>query len=112
MRRGAKYFGERTDAGCRVYVKHGLKWVPLQTWPDQMKSAPAGVDWGFMCSGSPLLSLAILADHLQDNQRALELYRDFEFMVVARLNRNERLLSGEEIDEVIADAHRGLKISA
>lgn len=102
MERGAKYFGEITEAGCSVYVKHGDKWVPLQRWFNMEESAAPQFAWGLECSGAARLSLAILTDHLESKSRALDLYRDFELLVVARLNRDEWLLSGEEIDEAIA----------
>lgn len=112
MEGGPKYFGERTGVGCSVYVKHGLKWVPLPMHHDRSSSFGAGFEWGYMCSGAARLSLALLTDHLKNKGRALELYEEFEFLVVASLNRDEWLLSGEEIDEVIASIEPRLQNAA
>lgn len=112
MEGGAKYFGERTEAGCKVYVKKARKWVPLCLQTNVTEDSPAGFDWGHMCSGSAHLSLAILVDHLKDERLALELFEDFEFKVVARLNRSEWLMSGKEIDEAIREIDQGLKAAA
>ena len=109
---GAKYFGERNGFGCGVFVKHDLRWVPLRLQINKAKYTPADFDWGCMCRGAAQLALAILADHLNNKSRALELLEDFEFKVVARLNRNEWLLSGEEIDDAIKDADQRLRAAA
>lgn len=109
---GAKYFGERNWFGCSVYAKHGLKWVPLRVQINKAKYSPADFDWGCMCRGAAQLSLAILADHLNSKSRALELFEDFEFKVVAHLSRNEWLLSGEEIDAAISETDQKLETVA
>ena len=106
---GAKYFGERNGFGCGVFVKHDLRWVPLRLQINKAKYSPADFDWGCMCRGAAQLSLAILADHLKNKSRALELFEDFEFKVVAHLNRNEWLLSGDEIDEAIKEIDQKLE---
>lgn len=112
MERGAKYFGESTEAGCRVYVKHGAKWAPLQGWFHLGKSPAPQFAWGYEWSGGARLSLAILGDHLENKCRALDLYKDFELLVVANLNRDEWLLSREEIDEAIARVGLTMKRAA
>lgn len=106
---GAKYFGERNGFGCGVYVKHDFRWVPLRLQIDKAKYFPADFAWGCMCRGAAQLSLAILADHLNNKLRALELFEDFEFKVVAHLDRNEWLLSGEEIDAAIKEIDQKLE---
>jgi hypothetical protein len=100
---GAKYFGERNGSGCSVFAKHDFRWVPLRLQTNKAEYSPADFDWGYMCRGAAQLALAILVDHLKNRVRALALYEDFEFMVVARLNRNEWLLSEEEIDGAISE---------
>ena len=112
MEAGAKYFGERNMAGCSVYAKHGPKWLPLGLQINVAKNSPADFDWGRMCRGAAQLALAILVDHRKNEARALELFEDFEFKVVARLNRNEWLLSGEEIDDAIKDVDQRLRAAA
>lgn len=109
---GPKYFGERTGIWRGVFVKHGLKWDPLRLRLDLAKHSPAGFEWGYPCSRASQLSLAILADHLNDNKRALELYQDFKFCVVMRLRENEWLLSGEEIDAAITEIEQSRRMAA
>lgn len=112
MEGGAKYFGERTAAGCSVYVKYGPKWVRLSLQINVTKDSPADFDWGYMCRGAAQLALAILVDHLKNEVWALELCEDFVFKVVARLDRNQWLLAGEEIDEAIKETDQRLETVA
>lgn len=109
---GPKYFGERNGVWRGVFVKRGLKWDPLRLRLDLAKHSPAGFDWGYPCSGASQLSLAILADHLHDRKRALELYQDFKFRVVTQLRENEWLLTGDEIDEAITQIESSPRMAA
>lgn len=48
--------------------------------------SPTGFAWGYGGSGPAQLALAILADYLGDNDRAVALHQRFKFAVVSRLN--------------------------
>lgn len=51
---------------------------------DLKNHSPDGFNWGYLGSGPSQLALALLADALADDQRALRLYLEFKFRVVAR----------------------------
>jgi len=72
--------------------------VPLDPRLDLRRHSPDGFAWGYGGSGPAQLSLALLADFLGKDRRAVRLYQDFKFSVVARLPQRERwILTGEEI---------------
>lgn len=53
---------------------------------DLRNHSPSGFSWGFLGSGPSQLSLALLIDVLEDENRALELYQSFKAKVIARLH--------------------------
>jgi len=64
---------------------------------------PAGFEWWDAGDGSLQLSLAILADYLGDDERALRLYPDFTWKVIAGLPRYKGWAIGPDvIDEAVA----------
>ncbi len=52
------------------------------------KHSPTGFAWGYCGSGPAQLALALAADVLDDDQRALELYQEFKFRFVANWPRS------------------------
>lgn len=52
---------------------------------DLWNHSPTGFEWGYGGSGPAQLALAILADCLEDDERALDLHQGFKSYVVARL---------------------------
>ena len=65
--------------------------------------SPTGFCWGYAGSGPAQLSLAILLDHLNgDRERALALYQDFKWLVVAKLDMDsDFVLTDEQIENAI-----------
>lgn len=61
--------------------------VRLNPRRDLVNHSPDGFAWGYEGSGPAQLALAILADHLKDDDRALAIYQQFKRMVIARLPR-------------------------
>jgi hypothetical protein len=51
------------------------------------------------------LALAILADHLGNDEQALNLYQRFKWDVIADLPRNGWTLTSERIDRAIQAIH-------
>jgi hypothetical protein len=49
---------------------------------DLANKSPTGFQWGFGGSGPAQLALALTADALQDDERALRIYQKFKFRVV------------------------------
>lgn len=52
---------------------------------DLRNHSPAGFAWGYEGSGPAQLALAICADYLGDDARALRVYQDFKRAVISRL---------------------------
>src|ERR1043165_648532 len=77
------YEGHRRMAGVTVTVNGCL----LDPRLDLHNHSPTGFEWGYCGSGPAQLSLAILAYHLRDDQRALTLYQRFKWEVIAELPR-------------------------
>lgn len=58
---------------------------------DLRRHSTTGFAWGYGGSGPAQLALAILADALRDDARALAVYQDFKFGVIAGVSRDEPL---------------------
>jgi hypothetical protein len=106
------YVGERTPDGCEVDVidaaspKGGYTLDPRL---DLANKSPTGFEWGYAGSGPAQLSLALLADALGDDEKAMRLMQDFKFRVVGRLPHEKWELSQEEVRQTAAqlEAERG-----
>ena len=91
------YTGSRTIDGIRVLVDG----VALDARTDLKKFSNSGFEWTYQGSAPAQLALALLADHLGDGRRALELCEAFMREVVADLD-NDWTLTSEEIDRAVA----------
>lgn len=96
-----RYEGERTHGGT-VVTANG---EPLDLRLDLRNHSPTGFDWGYGGSGSAQLALAILADHLEDDEQALNLYQRFKWTVIAGLPLQRWTLTGVEIDRALEMIH-------
>jgi hypothetical protein len=56
---------------------------------DLANHSPTGFAWGYGGSGPAQLSLAILADFLGDDERALRLHQRFKFAVIGALEQRK-----------------------
>jgi len=68
---------------------------------DLWNHSPTGFEWGYGGSGPAQLALAILADHCQDDERALNFYQRFKWAVVAELPHRGWTLTSDQIDAVL-----------
>jgi hypothetical protein len=91
------YEGGRSLAGAVVTVD-GRKLEPRF---DLKKLSPAGFEWTYEGAGPAQLALALLADHLGDDQKALRLHEGFMRAVIADLDNSWRLTSAD-VDEALA----------
>ena len=66
-----------------VTVCDGQKFEPLPLRLDLFNHSPIGFSWGYGGSGPAQLALALLADALGDDDRAIRLHQGFKFRVVA-----------------------------
>jgi Family of unknown function (DUF6166) len=90
------YKGKRVKWGCRVTVDG----KPLSPRLDLRNHSPDGFEWNYGGSGPAQLALAVLADCLGDDKKALELYQDFKWAVIAKLPPNWTLTE-KEVREVL-----------
>ena len=51
---------------------------PLDPRLDLWEHSPTGFEWGYGGSGPAQLALALLADHLGDDELAMALHQDFK----------------------------------
>jgi hypothetical protein len=93
------YQGGRSLDGAVVTVDG----APLDPRYDLKRFSPAGFEWTYEGDGPRQLALALLADHLGDDGRALALTEVFMRSVVAELDNAWELTDGD-----IATALEGL----
>jgi Family of unknown function (DUF6166) len=97
-----------SDGTVERHRRHsdGTRWTvrPLNPRFDLENKSPTGFAWGYGGSGPAQLALALLADTLGDDERALRLYQAFKFRVIARLpmGRAWTLTQSEILDHVFA----------
>ena len=92
------YQGSRTIDGIKVSVDGS----PLDERYDIRKFTPMGFEWTFEGREPQQLALALLADHLRDDQKALNLSESFMRQVVANLDNDWRMTS-EDLDRALAE---------
>ena len=85
------YEGGRSLEGAVVTVDG----APLDPRFDIRRFSPAGFEWTYVGDGPRQLALAMLADHLGDERRALALTKGFMRSVVAELDNAWRMTSDE-----------------
>lgn len=79
------YRGVRDDGGCTVLVQDGFRHAALNPRTDLFNHSPDGFEWGYAGSGPAQLALALLADALGDDERALSLHQRFKAAFVAQI---------------------------
>lgn len=86
-----RYEGGRSLAGAKVTVDGR----PLDPRYDLKRLSPTGFEWTYEGTGPAQLALALLADHLGDDAKALALHDAFMRTVVADLDNSWELTSVE-----------------
>jgi len=86
-----RYEGGRSLAGCVVTVDGR----PLDPRYDLRRLSPTGFEWTYEGAGPAQLALALLADHLRDDAKALALHDRFMRAVVADLDNSWELTSDD-----------------
>jgi hypothetical protein len=92
------YEGERTLRGVQVTVNG----APLPPRMDLKCFNKTGFEWTYDGPGPRQLALALLADHLRDDAKALALSQAFTRHLVAYLD-NAWCLTSADIDEALAE---------
>ncbi len=91
------YSGDRTIDGIKVTVDG----QPLDERYNIKQFTDLGFEWTYEGNSPQQLALAILADHLGDDKKALELSGYFMKEIIAELD-NEWELTGVDIDEALS----------
>jgi uncharacterized protein DUF6166 len=103
-----------------VVEREGQKPYHLNPRLEIINHSPTGVCWGYCGSGPAQLALAILVDHFTDGdqrnyarpdydtpadpdiERALSLYQDFKFAVIARLPMDQGFeLTDQQVESAV-----------
>ena len=106
------YRGEITAGGPRVFVEVGAPLVPLDPRLDLANHSPDGFSWGYGGSGPAQTALALLADALGDDQRALAIYQDFKWQVINHLSIDEGWALSDNMVRVFAARIEGKRAAA
>ena len=104
------YEGYRTADGCVVIVVDDSgrrRKLPLKL--NLANHSPTGFEWGYAGSGPAQLALALLADVLKDDDRAMRLHQRFKHKHIATLDRGDHWVLSEvfirnAIEELEANA--------
>jgi hypothetical protein len=97
------YAGRREGHAVIVHVNDR----PLNPRLDLFNHSPTGYEWGYGGSGPAQLALALLADHLRDDERALALYQRFKRAVVSHFPFAGWTLTGRQIEHALAALPKG-----
>jgi len=92
------YRGGRSLEGAEVSVDG----KPLDPRYDLRRLSATGFEWTYEGAEPAQLALALLADHLGDDARALRLYEPFMRHIVAELDNSWELTSAD-IDAALAE---------
>jgi hypothetical protein len=74
---------------------------PLNPRLDLRNHSPTGFEWGYGGSGPAQLALAVLVDHLANDDEALNLYQEFKRVVVAGLPYRGWRLTTQQIQKTL-----------
>jgi hypothetical protein len=93
------------DGKCHITVRApGKRGRALNPRLGLVNHSPTGFEWGYGGSGPAQAALALLADALGDDERAVRLHQGFKFAVIGGLDRDEPWEMTD--DEVTASAAR------
>jgi hypothetical protein len=92
-----RYEGRRQGYAAIVTVDGRQLNPRLDLW----NHSPTGFEWGYGGSGPAQLALAILADHLGDDEQAFNFHHRYKWAVIAELPKRSWTLTSQEIDLVL-----------
>ena len=90
------YSGSRTMDGIQVLVDG----APLDDRTDIKEFTDLGFEWTYEGAAPAQLALAMLADHLGDDEKALALYEPFMREIVANFD-NDWEMTSEDIEAAL-----------
>ena len=92
------YIGIRQQDGTLSVSVNGQ---PLNPRLDLWNHSPTGFECGYSGSGPAQLALALLADHLNDDELAVALHQSFKRDAVARLSPQGWRLTSKQIERAL-----------
>lgn len=93
-----EYEGFRDKNGTHVVVwVHGMPRHNLPLRLDLWDHSPTGFEWGYPGSGPAQLALALLADALGDDARAVRLHQAFKCACVVNFPHARWAMSEEDV---------------
>ena len=99
-----RYFGSRSGpsghAAVMVLDEDGRQ-RQLNPRFDLRRHSPDGFQWGYEGSGPAQLALALVADALGDDRKAVLQYQDFKVAVVSKLSGDEWQLNAAQVREAL-----------
>ena len=107
-----RYQGKRLSGKCTVVAHESRERRSIRKRTD-LRNHSRGFEWGYRGSGPAQLSLALLADALEDDQLALEHYQQFKADVVAHFEPGAWTITSDEIVDWLrrrradSEVHRG-----
>src|SRR5438105_4082022 len=90
-----RYEGRREGYVAEIMVNGR----PLNPRLDLWNHSPSGFEWGYGGSGPAQVALALLADHLGNDEQAVLFHQDFKRAVVADLPRGGWTLTSQQIQQ-------------
>lgn len=99
------YRGTVVGRSAAVSVSSDAGVRPLAARYDLRNHSPDGFSWGYHGSGPSQLALALLADALEDDERAEQLYQTFKALVVAGWDQDRGWSTTQEEIRDWADIH-------
>jgi hypothetical protein len=100
------YVGRRTPEGCIVEVIDASGTRPLDPRLDLHNHSPTGLEWGYGGSGPAQLALALAADMLGDDDRALSVYQRLKWKIVGGLPHDSWTLTEDRLRHTIEQIER------
>src|SRR5882724_1514868 len=92
-----------------MVIANGL---PLKPRLDLWNHSPTGFEWGYPGSGPAQLALALLADHLGDDEQAVKLHQEFKGMLITDLPFHGWTLTAEHIQHAVETLRSRLLLAA
>jgi len=89
-----KFYEGKREGHAVVVTVNGH---PLNPRLDLWNHSPTGFEWGYGGSGPAQLALALLADCLGNDERAVQLHQEFKRQVVANLEGRGWIMTSHEI---------------
>jgi len=90
------YYGRRTEHGCAVDVEEDGERTLLDLRKD-LRLHSSEANWGYGGSGPAQLALALAADVLGDDRKALEVYQRLKFKLIGGLPDEDWILTEQQV---------------